>query len=1010
MLSLSNRIGGLFILMIFVFHAKAQYSQNASPSAPLFQKGINALHQKDTLAAFQYIQSAYHFKSNQENFNKDNTSEDIDYYYTYLSLVLQKPEAENLAIQYLKLSTNKIFNARMNFFLGDYYVKKQNTQEALHSFDKVSIADLSNEELITLKYLQGYLYFKLGNWDKATSLLNSSRQLKQSLYYTDANYYAGFIALQKKEFSLALACFEIASNNEAYASLTPFYISQIYYFNGDIDAAMVNCEKALQLEGQYYKIQLQQLMGHLLFEKKQYQKAVPYLAKYVAAQDNVEVQDLYQLSFCYFQDQQWEKSIAGFKKLANVNDSLGQNSMYLLGTAYLKVNDKNGAKNAFMLCASKSINLAQKEISLFNYGKLLVELKEYSIAVTVLDKFMENYPQSIYFTESKSLWITALAYNNNFKQALEAFVLIETPTLELLKIYPAILYGLSCNYINDGEVEKAYGLLNQLRNAPYNGNYLSATHFWLGEISYKMGLVTDAISYLQKYMLDPINNGEVNVTNARYILGYCYLKNGAYQKAFLQFKEITSILPGAALDHFQQDAYVRVADCQMMLKKMNDALATYQHVIDLSWTYADYAFLQKATILGGIGKVNEKIKMLTAYETIFPSSTYINDARMELADTYVSQEKFQDAIAPLTKISLDKSAIQFYPQAYYKLGIVYFNLDKNQMALNTFKELYATYPKSIESENAIEYIRNIFIEDQTPELYVQFMNDYGHPLTVNEQDSLIFRASVIKYEQKRYTESAIGFGGYLQKYPNGKYSLEATHLMAEIAYSKQAYDTALVYFSKIADIAPNAYAERAALIAARLNYFNYQNYDLAEKYFSILLQIATQKENSTEANKGLLRCQYKARKWVDANNIAQQIIADKNSAMDDIEMANMTIYHQKLIAVDTSAAVLILNKVIKNGSSVITAEAHYQLANLYLLQNKLSLAEKTAFDIIKKQASYEFWVTKTYILLGDIYVAQKDTFNAIATYKSVADNATIEPLKIVAAQKLKELTETPTIK
>ena len=488
------------------------------------------------------------------------------------------------------------------------------------------------------------------------------------------------------------------------------------------------------------------------------------------------------------------------------------------------------------------------------------------------------------------------------------------------------------------------------------------------------------------------------------------MKNGAYQKALLQFKEISSLNPGITLDHIQQDAFVRVADCQMMLKKMNDALATYQRVIDLSWSYADYAFLQKATLLGGIGKVTEKIKMLTNFESNFPNSTYINDARMELADTYVSQEKFQDAIAPLTKISLDKSATQFYPQAFYKLGIVYFNLDKNQVALTTFKDLYATYPNSTESENAIEYIRNIFIEDQTPELYVQFMNDYGHPLTVNEQDSLIFRASVIKYEQKRYTESAIGFSAYLQKFPNGRNSLEATNLIAEIAYSKQTYDTALVYFSKLADIAPNTYAERAALIAARLNYFNYQNYDLAEKYFSILLQIATQKENITEANKGLLRCQYKGGKWIDANKIAQLIIEDKSSALDDIEMANMTIYHQNLIAGDTSAALQIINKVIKTGSSIITAEAHYQLANIYLLQNKLSLAEKTAFDIIKKQASYEYWVTSTYILLGDIYVAQKDSFNAIATYKSVADNATIEPLKIVAAQKLKELTETPTIK
>jgi tetratricopeptide (TPR) repeat protein len=258
------------------------------------------------------------------------------------------------------------------------------------------------------------------------------------------------------------------------------------------------------------------------------------------------------------------------------------------------------------------------------------------------------------------------------------------------------------------------------------------------------------------------------------------LKNGAYQKALLQFKEISIVNPGTALDHIQQDAFVRVADCQMMLKKMNDALATYQRVIDLSWSYADYAFLQKATLLGGIGKVTEKIKMLTNFESSFPNSSYINDARMELADTYVSQEKFQDAIAPLTKISLDKSATQFYPQAYYKLGIVYFNLDKNIIALTTFKDLYATYPNSTESENAIEYIRNIFIEDQTPELYVQFMNDYGHPLTVNEQDSLIFRASVIKYEQKRYKSPE---GKLKQAAKNAvKYALKTGKIMKELCF------------------------------------------------------------------------------------------------------------------------------------------------------------------------------------------------------------------------------------
>ena len=154
MKSLSIRVGALFILMIFTYQTKAQYSQNTRSLDPVFQKGVQALHQGDTLAAFQYIQTAYHLKPNQE---------DINYYYTYLSLILQKQAAENLAIHYLKTSTNKIFNARINFFLGDFYVKKQNTQEALNAFNKVSIADLNNEELITMKYLQGYLYFKLGS-------------------------------------------------------------------------------------------------------------------------------------------------------------------------------------------------------------------------------------------------------------------------------------------------------------------------------------------------------------------------------------------------------------------------------------------------------------------------------------------------------------------------------------------------------------------------------------------------------------------------------------------------------------------------------------------------------------------------------------------------------------------------------------------------------------------------------------------------------------------------------
>ncbi len=998
---LQNRIASIFTFFsvfacLSIQLAYGQTMDYKHPMESVFEKGLHALKQGDTLTAYQYIQSAHTFSHQQE---------DVNYYYHLLSLALDKPVADINATKWIESTSNRIYKSRLSFNLGKYYFRKHSDNKSLEWFTHVSIDDLENHEIVLMKYEQGYLHFKLGNWDKATTLLNSVRQIPDNPFYTDANYYAGFIALEKKEFNTALKYFQIASINKAYSKLTPFYISQLYYFLGDINAAMQNCEKALSTPGQFYELQLKQLMGHLLFEKKEYAKALPYLAGYVAVQDKVDPQDLYQLSFCYFQAKEWDKAIPGFKDLANVEDSLGQNSMYLLATSYLNVNNKQGAKNAFMICSSKSLNLSQKEISLFNYAKLTAELKEYSNAVNTLDKFMTAYPQSVYAEEAKSLWITSLTLSNNFVQALEAFESVEKPSAELLKLYPNILYGRSTVYINDGQVEKAYNLLNQLLNTPYNAKVLPQTQFWIGELSYKMGRINESIETLERFLIDPIEMGEVNQRHARYTLGYCYLKKGGFQKSYENFQYVANHNHSNMIDAYQQDAFVRLADCQMMLKQFKVALQSYQKVIDAKWVYTDYATLQKAIIQGGMGQINDKIKILKEFDTQFPNSGYINDAFMELADTYSNHENFQEAIAPLTKVLLDKEAKSYYPQAYYKLGIVYFNLNKNQVALQTFKDLFTAYPKSTETDNSIEFVRNIFIEDQTPELFVQFMNDFNRPLSNNEQDSLTYRASIIKYEQKKYNEAAQGLSKYLFQFPNGKYQLDANNIVAEIAYSLQQYDTAALYFGKVANQSPNKFAERAALLAARLNYFNLKQYELAEKYFTILTGIATQQENKNEALKGLLRCQYKNEKWADCAKIATQIIQDKTSATDDLLMANMALYHNSVMNGDTSGAIQLLNKTIKYNTSVITAEAHYLLAKLYLDEGKFALAEKTSFEVIKKQASYEYWVTKTYLLLGDIYVAQKDNFNAIATYKSIAENATIEDLKIEASNKLKLLVD-----
>jgi tetratricopeptide (TPR) repeat protein len=86
--------------------------------------------------------------------------------------------------------------------------------------------------------------------------------------------------------------------------------------------------------------------------------------------------------------------------------------------------------------------------------------------------------------------------------------------------------------------------------------------------------------------------------------------------------------------------------------------------------------------------------------------------------------------------------------------------------------------------------------------------------------------------------------------------------------------------------------------------------------------------------------------------------------------------------------------------AALAAEARYEIAGSWFALNKLTDAEKAAFEVINKSGSYDYWVTKAYILLGDIYFRQKDYFNAKATFQSIVDNTLDPTLKTEAQSKL----------
>lgn len=921
------------------------------------------------------------------------------FYYIVCGLQLNEPNAAELAKDFIELEPDVAHEQIIAYYLGEYYYRQKDYRNALEFYGKSNIANLNNRQIAEMKFHQGYAFFVLQQFDKAMPLFNSIRQLPRDPNYYDANYYYGFLLFGEKRYSEAISCFLIAEKEPAYQELVPFYLAELYYFNGDRDKALAYGETALQKKTQYYDAELKQLVGHIWFEKRKFDKALPYLEQFAAGKEQLRREDLYELSYCYYEAKNWKKSIDGFKQIGGAADSLAQNSMYLLADAYLKMNDLQNARNAFQFCAANNSNPSQKQVSSFHYAKLSYDLGFYGIAADSLRSFIAAYPASVYRSEANELLVSTLAHTSNYKDGLALYEQLPNRSENALRIYPALLYGRVVELINDHQTNAAEQLLDQLLTVPYNTTVLPMVNFWKGELAYRAGKTDLAISYLQAYLKNPSRNGEVNSTNARYNLAYCYLKKENYRQARDQF-ELVSKSFGNASDDVVKDAYLRRADCHFMAREYKQALNMYDQVILSGWPSADYAIYQKAIIAGAQNKQNEKLQLLASIERQYPKSSLLAGSQMEIANTYLAEEAFEKAVAPLHRIIDNDAAAALHPQAYLKLGIAQFNLDKNDAALDQFKFLVSKFPNSSETDAAVDYIRNIFIEKQQPSEYIGFMQANGKNITATEADSLTYRAAMLRYDAKDNAGAQTGFTEYLLKFPEGRYQLEASYALAEINLVQKNPVGALPFYMKVASLHPNKYAERSALQAARILYFDQKNYADAARHFSLLKAIALQQENRLEAMRGLLRCQFKQQEWKEAAPNAAELLEQKGIAADDRLMAGFSIARNEQLSNRPEQAMKQYQSLLTMGKSEITAEAQFRVAELLLQMNKLDDAEQAAFAVIKKFGSYDFWVTRSYILIGDVYFKQNDLFNAEATYKSVADNASIPELQKEAADKL----------
>ena len=942
------------------------------------------------------------YPDNQKS-NNVYLNDDVNYYFIVCRLKLQLPIAENEAKHYIDWVNNQPRLELMSYHLGKFYFTKNDFTNAIQFYEKAALSNLSNEEIADAKFEMAYCYFNLKNFEKAKPLFNEIHQLPSNKYYIAANYYYGFISYFDRNYSEALKAFKLVEMMPDYKGVVPYYIAEIFYFQNKKDEALKYGESVISRGGLYYEKEMKQLLGQIYFEKKNYAKSMPLLEYYVKNSKKVSKENLYELSYSYYETKQLEKAIEGFKQLSNEQDSLGQNSMYLLADCYLRTNQKANARTAFQYCANNSSNKKQQEISLFNYAKLSYDLGYQNIALSEMRQFLGDYPNSTYTTEAKEILVSLLANTNNFKDALALYESFTGPTLSMQKVYPRILYGRAVEYMNDQQLVLADELFSKILKLPAS-NVTAYANFWKGEIAYRSNDNDAAIRYLTSYLQSgAIAQGEASPATANYNLGYSWMKKENYKQSAVYFDAVAK--SNSTATAVEQDAYVRSADARYMMKDFTKANSMYDAIINNALSQGDYALFQKAMI-AGTKSSNGKVLILNNLTRQYPQSSLVPDATMEVANTYMSDEKFREAIPYLNTILADKNAGGLKPKAYLKLGLSYYNLNNNEQALTNYQHLIEQFPQSAEANEALENVKNIYVEAGKPNEYVELMRKSGKNISATEADGLTYNAAEIKFNNNDCAGAISGFTNYLSKFPSGAYVIDANFYRSECLAKSKDWNNAIAGYSFVSNQGISKYFERATLAASRINYFELKDYAKAKVNFEALRTGAVNQDNQLEAARGLVRCYYQLKDYAQANAVAKDLLKSKGISTDDKSVAFLVLGKSQQISNDFTGAIASFKSCAAINKSAWGAEARYEIASSYFSQGNMVAAEKAAQVVLKETGSYDFWLTRSYILLGDIFVHQKDYFNAKATYQSVAKNSTIAELKTEAQQKLDKVTVT----
>ena len=311
------------------------------------------------------------------------------------------------------------------------------------------------------------------------------------------------------------------------------------------------------------------------------------------------------------------------------------------------------------------------------------------------------------------------------------------------------------------------------------------------------------------------------------------------------------------------------------------------------------------------------------------------------------------------------------------------------------------FPSSPQAAEALENAKLLYLEDGKIDDYQHFLESAGKSISSVEKDSLTYR-----YIQNAYAidPSAAILGtleSYISQYPSGLYISNVLALKAEVQLKSKAFAAAAKTFEEIASKGAGPLQEKSIINAAKLYYTDLKDYTSAVRSYQKLVEITNNPSLQLEGYRGVVRSLYALQSYEQSADWVNKLMSNPTAVKEDSALSYLMLGYVWQAKKDYQQSSSYFRSSALISSNALASEAWYQIANNLFLSNQFVDAEKEAIHAIEEGGSNEKWITRAYMLLADLFIVQKDYFNAKATLKSVIEHCSIVSLKNEATEKLK---------